>query len=393
MTISAEDSQLTLTERSEVETPLLRAYHNSLEEQHRTSAWKAYVRFLLGESQQKALTVTYHTRQGSRLYATLPAAQLLSSSHRLFLFGRNHVEVDLVAAALQIYIFATCGELQFQGSTAAEWRHRIQADLAAVTNSFTTDKIKQLINIFLNTSADKVISLIRQETMFPPQSVLTFFRQLEVRRPGLVHTARCLGFEPRGASDTNICYFAMEYLEQRYIRHFLSGLSRTKELHSVVLVHDGLYLSPSLSLEEVARASETAAAAAGLPVLQLNFKDLSPIWQRQFGHLERQAVTQQAQAKRRRLATEDGVGADNGLPTHVRTGYVLHFVPQTRKLVRKRAHLQVEPPTSNMLTPPKARKLTFTSRTNRQQNVTELDVVSASSTLHAYFSKKRLFGE
>ena len=50
MTISADDSQLTLTERTDIETPLLRAYRNSLEEQRRTPAWKAYVRFLLGEN-------------------------------------------------------------------------------------------------------------------------------------------------------------------------------------------------------------------------------------------------------------------------------------------------------------------------------------------------------
>jgi hypothetical protein len=102
---------------------------------------------------------------------------------------------------------------------------------------------------------------------------------------------------------------------------------------------------------------------------------------------------QQTQAKRRRLAAENGIGADNALPSQVNTGYVLHFVPQTRKLVRKRAHLHVEPPSSATLTPPKTRKLTYISRTNRQQNVTELDTVSTSSTLHAYFSKKRLFGE
>jgi hypothetical protein len=29
----------------------------------------------------------------------------------------------------------------------------------------------------------------------------------------------------------------MEYLEQRYIRHFLSELSKAKELHSVILVY------------------------------------------------------------------------------------------------------------------------------------------------------------
>jgi hypothetical protein len=185
----------------------------------------------------------------------------------------------------------------------------------------------------------------------------------------------------------------MDYLEQRYVRHFLASLSKIKDLHSVVLVHDGLYLSPSPSHDEVARASEAAATSAGLPILQLNLKDLSPLWQRQFGNLDRQTIVQQTQAKRRRLTAENETGLDNTTTSQVRTGYVLHFVPQTRKLVRKRAHLHMEQPSNVTQTPPKTRKITYTSRTNRRQNVTELETVTTSSTLHAYFSKKRLFGE
>ena len=258
---------------------------------------------------------------------------------------------------------------------------------------YTSDKIKQLINIFLNTNAAKVIALIRQDTIFPPHSVLSFFRQLDARRPSLVETARCLGFEPQGTNDANVSYFAMEYLEQKYVRHLLASLSKIKDVHSVVLVHDGLYLSPPPTHDEVARASEAAATTAGLPILQLNLKDLSPLWQRQFGNLDRQTIMQQTQAKRRRLAAENETGFDNTPTPQVRTCYALHFVPQTRKLVRKRAHVHIEQPPNVTQTPPKTRKTTYTSRVNRRQNVTELETVATSSTLHAYFSKKRLFGE
>ena len=227
--------------------------------------------------------------------------------------------------------------------------------------------------------------------MFPPQSILNFFRQLDARRPGLVSTARCLGFEPQGTNDSNVSYFAMEYLEQRYVRYFLASLSQTKELHSVVLVHDGLYLSPSPSHDEVARASEAAATTAGLPTLQLNLKDLYPLWQRQFGNLDRQTVAQQAQAKRRRLAAENGTGTDNIPNSHVNTGYVLHFVPQTRKLVRKRAHIHVEPPSNVTLTPPKTRKITYTSQQIGDRMLWSL--ILSQRRPHSTFSKKRLFGE
>ena len=158
--------------------------------------------------------------------------------------------------------------------------------------------------------------------------------------------------------------------------------------------NDGLYVSPSFSLSDVALASEAASAASGLPVLQLSFKNLAPLWQRQFGHLERQTILQQEQSKRRRHPGDyrDETGA-NCLPSQVSTGHVLQFVPQTRKLIRKRAHVRLEPPTVATLTPPKIRKVTYSSRINRQQVETTLETTSTSSTLHAYFSKKRLFGE
>jgi hypothetical protein len=115
----------------------------------------------------------------------------------------------------------------------------------------------------------------------------------------------------------------MEYLEQRYIRHFLSELSKAKELHSVVLVHDGLYVSPSFSHSEIALASEAASAASGLPALQLSLRNLTPLWQRQYGYLERQTILQQEQAKRRRRTGENRGEADASLPSQVSTGHVL----------------------------------------------------------------------
>jgi hypothetical protein len=186
----------------------------------------------------------------------------------------------------------------------------------------------------------------------------------------------------------------MEFLEQRFIRHFLAELCKAKELQSVVLVHDGLYIAPPVSLHDIASASEAAATASGLPVLQLTFKNLAQLWQRQFGHLERRIHLQQGPPKRSRHSGNysDDTSADS-LLLEVKSKHVLHFAPQTRKLVRKRAHIQLEPPASDTSTPPKIRKIAYTSRVNRQQRTVSLETTATSSTLHAYFAKKRLFGE
>jgi hypothetical protein len=186
----------------------------------------------------------------------------------------------------------------------------------------------------------------------------------------------------------------MEFLEQQFIPHSLAELCKARELRSVVLVHDGLYVSPPISLSDIALASEAAAAASGLPVLQLTFKNLAPLWQRQFGHLERRMLLQQGPQKRSRRPGDcpDDTCAD-GLPSSVKSGHILHFLSQTRKLVRKRAHIHLEPPTIATSTPPKLRKVTYATRINRQQVATPLETTTTSATLYAYFSKKRLFGE
>jgi hypothetical protein len=153
-------------------------------------------------------------------------------------------------------------------------------------------------------------------------------------------------------------------------------------------------VAPPIFLHDVALASEAAATASGLPSLQLTFRNLASLWQRQFGHLERRMNLQQGLPKRSRYSGNRSEDASaDGLLLEVKSKHVLHFAPQTKKLVRKRAHIQLEPPTSDTSTPPKILKISYTSRVNRQQRTVSLETTATSSTLHAYFAKKRLFGE
>ena len=100
---------------------------------------------------------------------------------------------------------------------------------------------KLLINIFLNTSAENAIRLIKTHTLFPPADVLNFFRKLDTLRPLLADAALRHGCDLSLAEAKNRAFFALEFLEQRYLRHLLQELNQLIALQSLVLVHDGFY--------------------------------------------------------------------------------------------------------------------------------------------------------
>ena len=394
-----KDSVVCLTEIPVIDLQLLRAYNDSLAELQRTPHWAQYLSLLLGKSGDFALTVTYRSRRGARLYATSPAAQLLSANARLFLFGRNHVEVDLVAAAFQLYIFAVSGSLTFRDKTAVELREEIRASLRAASAFFSPEEVKRLINVFLNTSAQKVIHIIHTKTLFPPANVLSLFRQLEELRPNLLKTACGYGFDPSIGEDHNICFFALEFLEQHYVRNFLSALCDALPLTSVILVHDGIYLSPQVSVADLAIASAKAAKVTNVPVLHFSCHQLDTLWNRTFGHIDRRVAHQRLAAKRPRFGIHsdlthqtDQTNSQAAEPNpFLQSKQLLSFDPTTKRLEKKRAHItQFNKATTNQH---KRRRLVYeTTATNSHQRTAVFETTASKSTLFAYFKKKRLFG-
>ena len=302
------------------------------------------------------------------------------------------MEIDLVAAALQLYLYAACGSLTFQNQTAAEVRDEIKTSLRAASSFFSAEEVKRLINVFLNTSADKVIRTIQTKTLFPPANVVLVFRQLEALRPNLLKTARRHGFDPRVGEAHNINYFALEFLEQRYVRHLLSELCDTVTLSSVILVHDGLYLSPQVSEADIAAASAKAATLTSMPVLHFAYHHLDSIWDRTFGHIARKVAQQRASAKRLRLS--DNSGSADTLETEptpfLRSNKALTFDSGSGKLVKRKAHITqfAEQAHSH-----KKRRMAYEARsTNSSSNTAVFETVASKTTLFAYFAKKRIFG-
>jgi hypothetical protein len=106
--------------------------------------------------------------------------------------------------------------------------------------------------------------------------------------------------KPYLSDPHNINYFALEYLEQLYVRQFLEELGIRQSLDSVVLVHDGLYFSPPLPVQEIASISASVARKTGLPILQLHMQNLANLWNRKFGHLDRMVAELPLSTKRQR---------------------------------------------------------------------------------------------
>jgi hypothetical protein len=265
-----------------------------------------------------------------------------------------------------------------------EWRLEMMTSLKAVSAFYTQEEVKRLINVFLNTSADKVIRSILAKTLFPPQQVLQLLRQLEELRPNLLSTAQRLGFDGRFTDPHNINYFALEYLEQIYIRQFLEVLGIRQNLNSVVLVHDGLYFSPPAPAEEIALISSIAARKTGLPPLQLHMQNLTNLWNPKFGHLGRMIAELTQATKRQRTHPSQ---ESQELCSIVRTKHEVHFDRNSNKLVKRKAHIAPYP------APAPKRRLTYETSVSRNKTTkTDYEASSSRATLHAYFSKKRLFG-
>ena len=131
----------------------------SLGQHAKKSVWQYYRTLFQPTPPVHALQVRYQKTRGERFYAKAPAAQQLPSEVRLFLFGSSHIEIDMIAAQMQIFVYAASGSLLYEGHTVSELRDHFSTLLATHNNrALPPNYVKQLFNVFLNTSAGKVIT-------------------------------------------------------------------------------------------------------------------------------------------------------------------------------------------------------------------------------------------
>ena len=160
----------------------------------------------------------------------------------------------------------------------------------------------------MNTSASKVF--------FLPQLVLKFFRDLDQFRPRITTTAESLGCDLSFANEKNKAFFALEFLEQRFLRQFLFELSKLCHLTSLLLIHDGVYFSPPVAAETVQLAASIASEFLSIPPLEMKHKCLQQEWYRTFGHLERIQTLAPCPKKKCKRAFSELAHSAPHLPAH-----------------------------------------------------------------------------
>ena len=221
------------------------------------------------------LKVTYTRRRGQRYYTSCPSAQRLSRLSRLLLFGSNHVELDLIGAHFSLFLYAATGSMLHNGRTVAQLRAEV-ASAVANTNSRSPpqDVVKKAFNIFLNTNTDKALAYIRSFYLFIPQELCSLFRTLDTQRNRVIAFAASKGFQPQDFETHNMMYFALEHLEQLFMRHFTQQLFQMTRVRSCVYVFDGLLLSPPPCAMHISLAAALACQALEIPNLQVQAVDL-----------------------------------------------------------------------------------------------------------------------
>jgi hypothetical protein len=141
---------------------------------------------------------------------------------------------------------------------------------------------KDIWNHALNTPVRNLKnSLMNKGLIGIPFLLTTALNAIENAKPDIVRQAIALGFvdTERRVNPKNIVYFALEFVEGIFMRHFIANILRICEVTSVIWIHDGIWVHPCPGHAEVREASETANRLLASAIIQAS------------GHTPRQLVT------------------------------------------------------------------------------------------------------
>jgi hypothetical protein len=102
---------------------------------------------------------------------------------------------------------------------------------------------KDIWNHALNTPVRNLrISLMSKGLMCIPDMLFTALNAIETAKPDIVRQAIALGFvdTERRINPKNIVYFALEFVEGIFMRHFIANILRICDVTSVIWIHDGI---------------------------------------------------------------------------------------------------------------------------------------------------------
>ena len=269
-----QEQSLTLHERPHIHHPPLAAYW-----QQHPAHRQDLVRYLAkhkAHATVSGLQMTYWRTSGDgkgRFYAQGPAAQRLSKELRILLFGRTHIEIDIIGAFYEI-IRRMANRLKETENcstlpalpTIEQARQQAEHELLRQRpQSHAAPVAKRLIHIAINASVTTTAKFVTdsQYTFTPPLAKLS--TDIHQAANAVCHH---LSKQPQThRSDytvRNRNFYHLESVEATYMIHIIQGLQQAQPQCSIVLLHDGLLVSLLPSQSTLARLHEEALRCAGL---------------------------------------------------------------------------------------------------------------------------------
>jgi hypothetical protein len=222
------------------ETATFLAHFEFTKNTHRIAAQQYANLFSSGHATK--LAVPYRQASGQRIYAPSVSAQALPKDVRLFFFGKDHYEIDMVAAQLHMLITVATGCPLVGSLSVAEFRIKLTEDLALLNHTYLPQEfVKKFLNIALNVTYDVALRYLQAHFLFVPIHLRTFLGQLQGHKTRAIEFAISKGFDPSRTTDRNRTYFALEYLEQLFMRALTTSICMNQVIESLVYIHDGVY--------------------------------------------------------------------------------------------------------------------------------------------------------
>ena len=204
-----------------------------------------------------ALTVEYVTSAADgagRVYCRQACAQILPKSVRAFLYARTHQEVDIAGAHYELI-------RRLSHSTSLPSIEVLRRRLEVAWEGCIPQGGEHIIKLFpirvINTSAAATIRYLQSHSLPTAGFVSAIALDLEAARDVCVPTV----LRSRANIDSTFAnrnFFACEYLETKLMCRFVRSLQRNNRCSSIIWLHDGVWISKSITLEDVRIAEREA---------------------------------------------------------------------------------------------------------------------------------------
>ena len=261
-----QEQTITLHERPHVHLPVLAAYWHQYPA-HRMELARYLAKHTTSKPQAGHAVQYWRTSNDGkgRLYAQGPAAQRLPKQLRVLLFGRTHIEVDIIGAFYEIVRRTAASTSQLQSHRLppiGQARAVLQQELHRQQPlKHAAPTAKQLLHIAINATATTVARHLTDLGYEATAAITALTAQV---RAAAEATCQHLSEQPATGRQhytaRNRNFFHLEGIEAEYITHLVAGLQAEDPNTSIVLLHDGLLTAPLPSQATLTRLHQEALA-------------------------------------------------------------------------------------------------------------------------------------